>query len=525
MIGLWILLISLVPAPQAPDFDLLIRNARVIDGTGNPWYLGSVGIKDGRIAAVGSLSGSSATREIEAGGRVLSPGFIDVHTHIETTRTGGIEKVPRGDNYLRDGVTTVVTGNCGTSEIDLGTWFGKLEQLGLGVNVASLIGHNSVRRAVMGDENRSASAAEFAQMQGLIEKAMQEGAVGFSTGLLYVPGTYAGTEEVVALARAAAKHGGIYASHIRDQGEQLMESIIEAVTVGQRAGMPVQISHFKVNSKKRWGDSVRSIDLVEGFRQDGVDVAVDWYPYDRASTSLSITLPTWALAGGQEKMRARLRDPSERARIASGMKDLLSYNGFSDYSYATVASYPPDPGIEGKAIAEITILRGRTATVENEIATILDLIEQHDASMIYHTMSMEDVERICRYPNTAVASDGGVQEFGVGVPHPRSYGTNARVIAEFVRSRKVLTLEDAVRRMTSLPALRFGFADRGMIREGMAADVVLFDPEKVEDKATFEQPHQFSEGFDLVVVNGAVAVDGGRLTDARAGRILVHRHK
>jgi len=519
----FIILLFFAATLQAADFDILIMNARIVDGTGNPWYFADVGIKAGRIESIGTLKGASADKVIDAAGRVVAPGFIDIHTHIETNRSrAGVEKIPRGDNYLLDGVTSVVTGNCGSSQVNVGDWFTKLEKLGLGLNVATLIGHNSVRSEVMGSEDREASAEEIRQMQALIEQGMKDGAVGFSTGLLYVPGTYADTEEVIELARVAAKYGGIYASHIRDQGEKLLESITEAVTVGREAGMPVQISHFKVNSKKRWGNSVKSIALVEKYRADGVDVAVDQYPYDRASTSLSICFPSWALSGGPEKVKERLLDSATRERIVQGMKDLLAYNGFSDYSYATVASFQSDPSVEGKTISEINLLKGRSQTLDDEIETILELTALGGASMIYHSMSMEDVERIIRYPNTAVASDGGIQEFGHGKPHPRSYGTNARVLAEFVRMRKFLTLEDAIRRMTSLPAARFGFEDRGLVREGLAADLVLFDPARVQDKATYVDPHQYSEGFDYVLVNGVAVVEKGRLTEARPGQVLRH---
>ncbi len=520
------LLFLFVGAPLAGGYDILIRDARVVDGVGNPWFRADVAIANGKIAAIGSLGDAKARRIIEAHGRVLAPGFIDVHTHVETTDAGGgIEKVLRGDNYLRDGVTTVVTGNCGSSEVRIGEWFAKLKKLKLGLNLATLVGHNSVRHAVMGDANRTAQPEEIRRMQDLIEQAMKDGAVGFSTGLLYVPGAYSNTEEVIELAKASAKHGGIYTSHIRDQGEKLAESITEAVTVGREAHMRVEISHFKVSGRRLWGTSDKALALLDKFRDEGVDVAIDQYPYDRSSTGLSITIPTWALADGPAKIRERLQDAATCAKIKQGMRELLTKSGAPDYSYATVASFPPDHSIEGKTITEINVALGRKKTVEEEMQTILELLEKSDAQMVYHTMSMEDVERILRYPNTSIGSDGGVEVQGVGVPHPRSYGTNARVLAEFVRQRKTISLEDAIRRMTSLPAGRFGFQDRGFVREGLAADLVLFDPEKVQDKATYPNPHQFSDGFDFVLVNGMVVVEDGKFTDARPGRVLRHVDK
>lgn len=357
-------------------------------------------------------------------------------------------------------------------------------------------------------------------MQGVIEQAMRDGAIGFSTGLIYIPGTYSNTAEVVALAGAAAKYHGVYGSHMRDEGLHLMEAIEEAVTVGKETGMPVELSHFKVDNKKLWGNSKASIDLVERFRREGVDVVVDQYPYEWSSTNLGITLPSWALADGHDAIKERLGTPETRARVAKEMKDRLAELGQADYSYAVVANYKPDSTYEGKSIREITTMRGQPDTIDAQIETILAMILEGGAQMVYHSMGPEDVERILRYPNTAVASDGGVREAGVGMPHPRSYACNSRVLAEYVRKRHVITLEDAVRRMTSLPARTFGFKDRGVIREGAAADILVFDPAKIEDKATFQQPHQLSEGFDYVLVNGAVVVDNGKLVDVRPGKIL-----
>lgn len=503
----------------AADFDILIRNARVIDGTGNPWYRADVGVKSGRIAAIGALGGRSADRVIDARDRVVTPGFIDVHTHIE----GAVEKVPRGDNYLLDGVTTVVTGNCGGSAFPLGEWFAKLDKAGLGLNVASLIGHNTVRRQVMGTANRAATAEEIAKMQTLVEEAMRQGAVGFSTGLIYIPGTYSNSDEVAALARPAGKLGGVYASHMRDEGAKVLEAIAEAVRAGREAGARVQLSHFKIDNKRLWGTSTRSLALVERYRNEGVDVVIDQYPYDRSSTDLGITLPSWALADGAEAIRERLTGKVTRARIAREMLAKLRSLGHLNYSYATVAGFAPNRAYEGKTITQINALKKRPRTVNAEIQTIFDLMLAGGAQMVYHSMGTADVDRIMRYPNTAIASDGGIREFGVGMPHPRSYGTNARVLGEYVRRRKVLTLEDAIRRMTSLPARTFAFRDRGLLREGFAADILIFDAARVRDVATFQDPHRFSEGFDWVLVNGAAMVADGKLTDARGGRVLRYR--
>jgi N-acyl-D-amino-acid deacylase len=502
----------------AADYDLIVRNGRILDGTGNPWFRAGVAVRDGRIAAIGSLNGATATRVIDAAGRIVAPGFIDVHTHIE----GAVEKTPRADNYLLDGVTTLVTGNCGGSALNLAEWFARLEKAGIGPNIASLVGHNTVRAEVMGRANRLATPEEISRMQSLVEKAMRDGAVGFSTGLIYIPGTYSNTDEVVALARAAAKYGGTYASHMRDEGEHVLDAIAEAVTVGKETGMPVQLSHFKIDNRRLWGSSDMSLALVEKYRREGVDVVVDQYPYERSSTNLGITLPSWALADGAAAVKQRLTDPETRAKIAAEMKTRLAELGHADYSYATVAGYRGNPSYEGKSISQIAASRTGSKSLDAEIETIFEILLGGNAQMVYHSMGGEDVERIMKYPFTAIASDGGITDFGRGVPHPRAYATNARVLAEYVRNRGTLRLEDAIRRMTTLPARTFHLRDRGILREGAAADLVIFDPARVHDKATFDKPHQYSEGFDFVLVNGKVAVDNGVLTDERGGRILRH---
>jgi N-acyl-D-amino-acid deacylase len=509
-------LCAVVVCAHAAEYDVVIRNARVVDGTGNPWYRADVAIRDGRIARIGLISPESGYRTIDANGRVLAPGFIDVHTHLETS----IEQRPRGDSLLLDGVTTAVTGNCGGSKLNLGEWFQTLEKGGLGPNIASLIGHNTVRNEVMGTANRPASPDEVLTMQALVEKAMRDGAVGFSTGLIYIPGTYSKPEEVIALGAAAGKNGGVYASHMRDEGAKVLEAIDEAASVGKASNMPVQLSHFKIDNQRLWGSSDKSLALVEKYRQEGLDIVVDQYPYDHSSTNLGIVFPSWALADGREAVLERLKSPETRARIIEEMEQKNRDLGRSGYSYATVARFEPDPSYEGKTIAEIAAMQDKPKNIRGEIETVLDIYSRGSAQMVYHSMGEVDVDRIMKYPNTAIARDAGVPEFGTGVPHPRAYGSNSRVLAEYVRKRKVLTLEDAIRRMTSLPARTFRFRDRGLVAPGYAADLVLFDPERVQDKATYAEPHQYSEGMDFVFVNGKPVVEDGKPNDLRPGRIL-----
>ncbi|MSV32632.1 MAG: D-aminoacylase [Bryobacterales bacterium] len=506
-----------VAAAAAADFDILIRNARVVDGSGNPWFKADVGIRAGRIAKIGTLPSATADRAIDAAGRVLAPGFIDVHTHIE--RAIFIE--PRSDGFLLDGVTSVVSGNCGTSAVDLKDFFARLEKTGIGMNIAALIGHNSVRNAAMGSANRAPTTAELAAMRALVAQGMRDGAVGFATGLWYVPGTYSQTSEVIELAKAAAPFGGVYATHMRDEGVDVENAIREAIQVGKASRLPVQISHFKIIDRRHWGKSEKTLQMVEEARRDGLDVVVDQYPYTAASASIDIFFPSEVLADGPSAIVERLTTGASRKRIAAQMaSELTLRQGQPDYSFAIIATFPEDRSAEGKSISEINLARGRPKTLAAEIETLMDMRIKGRPSIVYHVMSDADVDRIMRHPLTAIASDAGLVPFGEGVPHPRIYGTNARVLSKYVRERGVLTLEDAIRKMTSLPARTFGFHDRGLLREGFAADLVLFDPALVRDHAQFDKPHQYSTGFDFVIVNGVIAINEGKPNAIRSGRIL-----
>ena len=498
-------------------YDLVITNARVVDGSGNPWFRADVGMKGGRIARVGRVPASEAARVIDAQGRILAPGFIDVHAHVEN-----IYELPDAENFVRMGVTTLVTGNCGGSAVDVGRFLGRAAETPLAVNLATLVGHNSVRREVFGLANRAPSPEELERMKALVEQAMRDGAVGLSTGLIYVPGTYSKTDEVLELARVAARHGGLYATHMRNEGLTVAEAIRESIEIGERAGLPVQISHFKLSAKKLWGQSDTTLGLVREARKRGLAVTVDQYAYPASSTSLDSRLPDWVEEGGREEGRRRIADPAQHERIVREMKDSLKKSGFKDFSFARVAGYRARPEYNGKSIAEITKLARGKSDVESQIEQILEMYAAGGAAMVYHSMSEDDVRRIMREPFTMVASDSGVRRFGEGVPHPRGYGNNARVLGTYVRELRLVTLEDAVRKMTSLPAQTFGFRDRGLVREGMAADLVVFDEAAVADPSTFEAPHQYAAGFSHVVVGGVVVLDAGRMTGARPGTALRH---
>jgi N-acyl-D-amino-acid deacylase len=497
-------------------YDLLLSDGKIVDGSGNSWFYGDVGIKDGKIVAIGKLSASDATRSLDVDGLVIAPGFIDVHTHIESNDL----KVPTAGNFVHDGVTSVVTGNCGSSNTDIARYFSQLDSIKTSINIATLIGHNSVRRAVMGDSQREPTADEQRRMEDIVHKAMREGAVGFSTGLIYVPGTYSKTGEVIGLAKAASELNGVYASHIRDEGDRVTEAIEEAINIGRQAKMPVEISHFKVTYKPNWGKSSGTIAQVIQARKDGIDVTIDQYPYVASSTSLNTVLPTWAFGGGNDSLQWRLHDASARARIKKEMLGSLKSKQLKSYSYALVARYGADTTLNGKTISEINQLKGRKHKPADEAETILEMIEKGGAQMVYFSMDENDLKRIMQYPFNMFASDAGIIQFGSGVPHPRGYGTNARVLGRYVREQKVISLEEAIRRMTSLPAQKFQLRDRGLVREGLAADLVVFSETEVADQSTFSKPHVFSSGFKYVIVNGKLVVEEGRHTGTRSGVVL-----
>lgn len=501
-------------APQEP-VDLLIVNARIVDGTGAPARPGSLAIHNGRILRLDPPANMPARERLDARGQVVAPGFIDVHTHADD-----LAQKPEATNFVRMGVTTIVAGNCGGSSLDLGTAFEEIITARPAVNFATLIGHNTVRQSVMGRAQRAPTSDELQKMKALVFKAMADGAVGFSTGLQYIPGTYARESEIVELARVAANTNGVYVTHMRNEGTALLEAIAESINVGRLLKMPVQISHLKVDSPKQWGASVQALAMIDDARRRGIDVEADQYAYTAGSSGLAIRFPSWALEGTGAEVVARLKDEATWAKIKGEMVQLLADRGFTDLSWATVATYRPQPefnGLSMKAVAQ-RLLGADTPDAQLEAAR--QMMMNGGATMVYHFMSEADVETAMKHPMVGIASDAGVNVFGSGVPHPRGYGNTARVLGHYVRDRKVVSLEEAVRKMSSLPARQFGFAQRGEIREGWAADLVIFDPATVGDTATFDAPHAYPTGMSHVVVNGQLVVRDGATTDARGGQVL-----
>jgi N-acyl-D-amino-acid deacylase len=504
------------PDPIAIGCDILINNGKIIDGAGNNWYYGDIAVKDGKIIKTGKRLFYSATRIIDANGLIVAPGFIDVHTHLE----GDEVKDPNATNFILDGVTTCITGNCGSSNVDIGKYLHWIDSLKLSINVGTLIGHNDVRKTVMGRANRDATAEELQQMENIVDKAMKDGAVGLSTGLIYIPGTYTKTPEIVALAKIAAGYNGLYATHMRDEGDSVTEAIEEALAIGREAKIPVEISHFKLSGQQNWGRSKETVPMIEAARKEGIDVTIDQYPYTASSTSISTLIPDEILADGQDSIKARLQNPEIKKKVISSMLKRLKKRKLKHFSYAVVAYFEPDSSYNGKSIEEINLLKGRKHKAKQEAETIIDIIMNGGASAVFHGMSEEDIKRIMQYPFNMFASDATIRVLGAGVPHPRGYGTNARVLAEYVRDQKVISLEEAIRRMTSVPAQKFQLHDRGLLREGYAADIVIFDEKEVKDVSTYDNPHAYSKGFQYVIVNGVLTVDKEKHTGARAGQAI-----
>jgi N-acyl-D-amino-acid deacylase len=506
-------------AAQTGPYDLVLRNGRIVDGTGNSWYKADVAVRGDTIVRIAPAIPDTAKRIIDVRGRVIAPGFIDIHSHARR----GIFEVPTADNYTRQGVTTLIEGPDGDSPVPLAPFLAKLEGLPKSINIGTFIGQGSVRAAVIGNVNRRPTSEELGKMKALVEQGMKDGAFGLSSGLLYVPGAFTRTEEVIELAKVAARFGGIYISHMRDEAGGVLESVKETIAIGEQGGLATQVTHHKIIGSANWGQSAATLRLIDEARARGIDATIDQYPYTASSTSIQAgLLPAWALEGTRDDLRKRLNDPGTRSKIKSeSIRALQFERGGGDPKNVVIARCDWDSELAGKSLADVTRQRrGLEPTVENAAETAIWIAEQGGCSGIFHAISEPDVERILRHPATMIGSDGEIPIFGKAAPHPRSYGTFARVLAVYVRERKTLTLEDAVRKMTSFPAQRLGLFDRGLLRPGMKADIVVFDPERVRDAATFENPHQYAEGFLHVIVNGQVVFEGQAMTAARPGKVL-----
>jgi dihydroorotase/N-acyl-D-amino-acid deacylase len=510
---------------QAPAFDLVVRGGRVVDGTGSPWFIADVGIKGDTIVAVAPRLAARGAQVIDAQGLVVAPGFIDVHSHSEARADGqDIIGNPGAENNVRQGVTTVFASPDGGGSVHIAEYLERVAAAKPAINVGTFIGHGSVRGAIIGQANRPATAEELARMRELVRTGMREGAFGLSTGLFYVPGNYAPLEEVIELAKVAGEYGGIHQSHMRDEAGRVLDSVRDTIAIGEQGGLPTQVTHHKIIGKANWGRSVDTLKLIDEARARGVDATLDQYPYTASSTSIQGGLvPQWAQEGGREQMMERLRDETSRQRILNEIsRSIETDRGGGDPANVVLAACPWDPALAGKSLADVLRERKRPVAIDQAADLVVEIVQKGGCSAVYHAISEDDLVRIMKHPATMIASDAspGIPTFGKDVPHPRAYGTFARVLGVYVRQKGVLTLEDAVRKMTSFPARRMGLADRGVLRPGMKADLAVFNPATVIDRATFEKPHQYADGISTVIVNGKIALLNASTTGDRGGVAL-----
>lgn len=504
-------------APVAVAYDLLIRGGTVVDGTGAPRFRADVALQGDRIVRIdrAGIPADRARRVIDATDLVVAPGFIDHHAHIQTT----IHEYPLAENFTRQGITTILASlHSGDQPWPLDAYMAALK---VAPNVGFFAGHSWVRTKVLGLENRAPTPAELEEMKRLVEVSMRQGALGLSTGLLYVPANYAKLDEVIELAKVAARYGGIYVSHMRDEATGLLESVSELVTVAREAGMPAQVQHHKAVGRTQWGWSEKSLALIDQSRAQGLDVTLDLYPYTASSTGSSVLFPQWAMAGGRQQFAARVDDPETRKRIERDMRLIFERErGGGDLANIQFRVLPSDRRYDGRTMADLASARGLPNTIESGIQLAIELQLKGGFSAIYHSMSEDDVIRIMKHPQAMFCTDGDNVGYDVGFPHPRSYGTYPRVLGRYVRELKVLTLEEAIRKMTSMSADRIGQRERGRIAEGMFADLTIFDAETVADRATYADPHQFPVGIRDVVINGTPVIRDGALTGSTPGRVI-----
>jgi N-acyl-D-amino-acid deacylase len=549
----FLLVLLLAACASAEDYDLVIRNARIVDGTGNPWFKGDVAIKKDKIVRVGRFDGRGK-REIDAAGRLVVPGFIDMHSHSDFS----ILREGEAQGKIRQGVTTEILGESGSAAprcprpeppavapstpapaplavtpdpnplkldwTDFKGYFKRLKKDKISVNVASFVGMGDVRSCVMGDDDRPPTPEELEKMRVIVDQAMRDGAMGLSAGLIYEPNSFAKTDEIIELAKVAARYGGMYSVHMRSEGLQITDAIAETIRIGEEAKLPVHIMHFKVSGKNSWGKIGDAIAQINAARARGVEVTADQYPYIASSTGLTARLPDWASDGGTRKLLERLRDPAQREKVRIATAESMARSG-NNWKSAFVARVRTDANKqwEGKSIADIAL-----ALNKPEWETVADLLleEGGNVGMVYFAMNEDDVRLAMQQPWVSVGSDGSAlnmdpkSRLSSGKPHPRSYGTFPRVLGRYVREQKVITLENAIRKMTSLAAQQMGIHDRGLLRQDMKADIVIVDEAKVIDKATFENPHQYGEGIDVVIVNGKVVLEDGQHTGERPGVVI-----
>ncbi|WP_144604242.1 N-acyl-D-amino-acid deacylase family protein [Algoriphagus algorifonticola] len=499
---------------KSDKYDLIIINGTILDGTGSESFQADIGILDERIVEIGDLKNVEAKTIIDASGLMVSPGFIDMHTHLEP-----IMEMPDAKSLIMQGVTLALGGPDGGGPWPFGSYLDSLEQLGIGPNLAYLIGHNTIRREVMGNVDQAPTLSQMDSMKNYVEMAMKEGAFGMSTGLKYLPGTFAKVDEIISLSKVASSYQGIYTSHLREEGLGLIDAVQEAILISKEAEIPVVLTHHKAIGVKMWGASVKTLSLVDSARKEGLDIMMDQYPYAASHTGISVLIPSWALEGSE--FSNRVQDPILKDSIKSGIIfNILNDRGGNDLRRIQFSRVSWRKELEGKTLHDWAILEGMEPTVENGAELVVQAQLNGGTGTIYHAMDEADVERIMKHPMTMIGSDGRLSQPGDGHPHPRAYGTFPRILGYYVREKNILDLPTAIHKMTGLSAQRLGIQERGIIKKGNFADLTIFDPEKIIDRSTFTDPHQYPTGVQFVLVNGRLIVDQGEFQDIRPGKIL-----
>lgn len=505
----------------AGRLDVLLRGGDVYSGVAAP-IATDVGIIGDRIVAVGDLDDREALQVIDVNGLAVIPGYIDIHSHaVRSDPTDGIFRWPDAENLIRQGVTTVIGGPDGSSPLPIDETFKALEANPASVNFGTFVGAGSIREIVIGEDDRPPTDSELQSMRVEVQKAMEAGAFGLSSGLIYPPGRFASTDEVIELAKVAGEFDGIYISHMREEGLDLIKSVEETILIGEEGGLPTQLTHHKVVGAPMWGKSAQTLRLVDKARERGVDVSIDQYPYTASSTSLTILFPGWSLDGGREALLARIADPAQRDRLRADIVYRIETDrGGDDPANVALANCGHDTSLNGLNLSQVLQREEREVTHENAADLLMELVDAGNCSAVFHAMDEEDVKRILAHPVTMPSSDGGVEGPSERVPHPRNYGTFARVVSRYVRDLGVLSLQDAIYKMTTLPANRINLTDRGRIVEGAMADIAVLNPIEVKDLSTFENPHQYAQGAHHVFVAGEAVLLNGEMTGARPGRII-----
>lgn len=514
----FIMVFSFSRSGFSQSFDLIIKNGTLYTGTpGKPFVQSSIGITGSKIVKISPRIKGKARKIIDASGLIVSPGFIDLHAHLEPLTLD-----PEAKSHVMQGVTTALGGPDGGGPLPLSDYFKELEAMGIGLNVGYLVGHNSVRNEVMGMENRAPNTSELERMKALIDINMKSGAFGISTGLKYLPGSFSKVDEVIELSRVAATTGGIYTSHLREEGLGLIEGVQEAILIAREAGIPVVLTHHKAIGLPMWGASKQTLALVDSARKQHLDIMMDQYPYTASFTGIGVLIPAWALEKNKQiDFASRISDPILRDSIKKGIIfNLLNDRGGGDLKKIQFGQFAWKPELEGKTLYDWALKENLEPTMEHGADLVIQAQLHQGAGCIFHVISEEDVRRIMQHPMTMIASDGRLSEPGKGHPHPRAYGTFPRVLGHYVREEKVLTLSQALYKMTALPAQRLGLKDRGTLKVGYYADITMFNPQTIKDQSTFDKPHQYPKGIPYVLINGKMAVDQGVYKDVRAGTVL-----